>query len=136
MNLRTDAIDSTQPVPLSLQRHKLDVTPDLSNAERRRDTRWDVAVPCDLQARMLPDTELIDATLCNISRRGAAIMAGNFIPPGAYIAFHLDSRKIIAQVRHCRAKGQHFLMGVVFSVVVDHRCQTGDALEMIGDTKL
>lgn len=108
----------------------------LSESERRRDDRWEIESPCAVRARMLPDTELIDAHLRNVSRHGAAISAVNFIPPGAYIAFQLGQENIIAQVRHCRSVAGGFLMGVAFSVVVGRQCQTGDMLEAVAGTPL
>ncbi|MEQ1886390.1 MAG: PilZ domain-containing protein [Bryobacteraceae bacterium] len=127
--------DPQTHVEADLLLHRQD-THLLSDAERRREDRWDVATPCTIRARMLPDTELIGAKLQNVSKRGAAILAGNFIPPGAYVAFHLAEENIIAQVRHCRSVAGGFLIGLAFSVVVDRQCHTCDTLDAVAGTQL
>jgi hypothetical protein len=89
-----------------------------AGVERRTSPRYPIPKGLPLEVRVLPSTDVVNGWLHDVSRDGVGLVTQVYIAPGESITFPIGSNWIVAEVQHCRAGANGYVLGAMISETV------------------
>ena len=86
--------------------------------DRRVFPRYPIPNKLAVQLRILPTTDVIPASIHDLSRDGVGLMTQVFIAPGESVTFPVGSDWVVAEVRHCRPSAAGYVVGAMITEIV------------------